>query len=109
MVKSFHGYAIGPDGAQLTDPDLELSLGDLIVGGVGLPVYAANVVMAHLDWRGLKRVGVVRPFHWAWGFLSTIYVIGRTAVVRKVVPGSSIAPIVITIGLSLVSMATNYS
>ncbi len=109
VVKSFHGYAIGPDGAQLTDPDLELSLGDLIVGGVGLPVYAANVVMAHLDWRRLKRVGVVRPFHWAWGFLSTIYVIGRTVVVRKVVPGSSIAPIVITIGLSLVSMATNYS
>ncbi|AFR27327.1 hypothetical protein D3C73_1402740 [compost metagenome] len=65
--------------------------------------------MAYLDWRRLKRLGVVRPFHWAWGFLPTIYVIGRTVVVRKVVPGSSIAPIMIAVGLSIVSVATNYS
>ena len=109
VVKSLHGYTIGPDGAPLSDPDLELSLGDLIVGGVALPTCAANVVMAYLDRRRLKRLGVVRPFHWAWGFLPNIYVIGRTVVVRKAVPGSSIAPIMIAIGLSIVNVVTNYS
>ncbi len=108
VVKTLHGYAIGLDGAQLADPDLELSLGDLIVGGVALPTCAASVVMAYLDWRRLKRLGVVRPFHWAWGFLPNIYVVGRTVVVRKAVPGSSIALIMIAIGLSIVSVATNY-
>jgi hypothetical protein len=109
VVKSLHGYTIGPDGAPLADPDLELSLGDLIVGGVAWPTCAASVVMAYLDWRKLKRLGVVRPFHWAWGFLPNIYVIGRTVVVRKAVPGSSIAPIMIAIGLSIVNVVTNYS
>ncbi len=45
----------------------------------------------------------------AWGFLSTIYVIGRTVVVRKVVTGSFIAPIMIASGLSTVGLIANYT
>ncbi|MBO9578508.1 MAG: DUF2510 domain-containing protein [Microbacteriaceae bacterium] len=46
------------------------------------------IVFAALDWRALQRRGVVRPFHWAWGFFSLIglpivYIIGRDIVARR--------------------------
>jgi hypothetical protein len=63
--------------AQFADP------GYLLFQAVGWLAYAATVVLAVLDWRALKRLGVVRPFHWAWAFLPIVYVIGRAVVLRN--------------------------
>jgi hypothetical protein len=52
---------------------------------LGLFIYAGSVVAAYLDFAHLRRIGVVRPFHWAWTFLyALIYQIGRTVILRKV-------------------------
>jgi hypothetical protein len=49
-----------------------------------------------LDWRRLRNAGVVRPFHWAWIFLGpTVYVIGRTVVLRKVTRNRVLAPMIV--------------
>jgi hypothetical protein len=47
-------------------------------------LYAALVVVGWLDYRRLRALGVPRPFHWAWSFLSGIvYMIGRSVVVKR--------------------------
>jgi hypothetical protein len=48
--------------------------------------YGINVWFSFLDWRDLERRGVVRPFHWAWGFVPSwpVYLIGRTVIVHQV-------------------------
>lgn len=52
---------------------------------LGLVIYGGSVVVAYLDYAALRRIGVVRPFHWAWTFLyALIYQIGRTVILRKV-------------------------
>ncbi|TAM70566.1 MAG: DUF2510 domain-containing protein [Microbacteriaceae bacterium] len=69
---------------------------------LGWVVYGVTVWMAYLDWRALGRIGVVRPFHWAWAFLTAIvYVIGRTVVVRRRV-GKGLAPIWSLIGVYVI-------
>ncbi|WP_431279184.1 DUF2510 domain-containing protein [Leifsonia poae] len=66
--------------------------------------YGLAVVFAWLDYRELKRVGVERPFHWAWAFLSSyVYVIGRSIIVRKVAAGRGLAPIWASIGVVVAS------
>ena len=73
--------------------------------GVGFLAYALSVVFSWLDYRELERIGVVRPFHWAWTFLSAlVYVIGRSVIVRRVAPGRGLAPIWVTIGLYVLSL-----
>lgn len=73
--------------------------------GVGFLAYALSVVFAWLDYRELERIGVVRPFHWAWTFLSAlVYVIGRSVIVRRVAPGRGLTPIWVTIGLYVLSL-----
>jgi hypothetical protein len=62
---------------QLTDP------GYLLTSAVGFLIYPAIVVLAYFDWRALTRMGVVKPFHWAWSFLTIVYIIGRPAVLRR--------------------------
>jgi hypothetical protein len=62
---------------QFTDP------GYLLTSAVGLLLYPAIVVLAYLDWRALTRMGVVKPFHWAWSFLTIVYIIGRAVVLRR--------------------------
>jgi hypothetical protein len=53
-------------------------------GFLGIGLYALGVLMAALDWRELGRIGVVRPFHWAYAFIpAPVYIIGRTVVVRR--------------------------
>ncbi|MGO4652264.1 hypothetical protein AB4068_11260 [Arthrobacter sp. 2RAF22] len=74
----------------------------LLLGASGL-LYAATVVLAYFDWRRLGQAGVVRPFHWAWGFLPAVYIIGRTVIIRKALPGRSLAPIVYLIAVLVVS------
>ena len=73
--------------------------------GIGFLAYALSVVFSWLDYRELERIGVVRPFHWAWTFLSAlVYVIGRSVIVRRVAPGRGLAPIWVTIGLYVLSL-----
>ncbi len=62
---------------QLTDP------GYLLTSAVGFLTYPAIVVLAYFDWRALTRMGVVKPFHWAWSFLTIVYIIGRPVVLRR--------------------------
>lgn len=63
--------------AQFADP------GYLLTSAVGFLIYPAIVVLAYVDWRSLTRMGVVRPFHWAWSFLTIVYIIGRPVVLRR--------------------------
>ena len=71
-------------------------IGDVLVGymafGIvswllGLVVWALAVVGAYFDMKHLVRLGVVRPFHWAYAFIPypLVYLIGRHVVLRKVV------------------------
>ncbi|PWJ65264.1 DUF2510 domain-containing protein [Rathayibacter iranicus] len=71
---------------------------------VGFLIYAAEVVFAFLDWRQLKRAGMQRPFHWAWGFLAApyVYVIGRSVIVKRVT-GGGLLPLWIFIAVVAVS------
>ncbi len=65
-------------------------------------LYAGSVVLAYFDWRGLQRVGVVRPFHWAWSFLfSGVYVIGRSVIVHRVAKPRGLVPLWVWIGVAV--------
>jgi hypothetical protein len=71
----------------------------------GFLTYGASVLLAYFDSERLKRDGVVRPFHWAWSFLSgTVYVIGRSVIVAKVASGRGLVPIWVLIGVIFLSI-----
>jgi hypothetical protein len=56
----------------------------LIAQLLGLVLFAAGVLLAYFDWAALKRIGVVRPFHWAFAFIpAPVYIIGRTVVLHR--------------------------
>jgi hypothetical protein len=75
---------------------------------VGLLTYAATVVFAYLDYRELARRGYVKPFHWAWTFLSSIvYIIGRTVVVGRR-GGRSLGPLWAMIAVFVASMVISW-
>jgi len=77
----------------------------IVVSLLGWVVYGVSVWMAYLDWRALGRLGIVRPFHWAWAFLSGIvYVVGRCVVVRKRVGGGGLLPIWVMIAVFVVTI-----
>lgn len=57
--------------------------GTLVIGALGWVIYGLGVFFAYRDYKTLLGLGVPRPFHWAWGFLSMVYVIGRSVVVRR--------------------------
>jgi len=49
----------------------------------------AIVVFSWFDSRYLRRIGLLRPFHWAWAFLSPLaYMIGRPVIASRAVAGS---------------------
>ena len=51
---------------------------------LGVAIYLGSASLAFFDWRKLNRDGFVRPFHWAWTFLSSgVYVIGRSVIVKR--------------------------
>jgi hypothetical protein len=66
-------------------------------------ILAATVVLAYFDFRRLRATGFERPFHWAWAFLSYVYVIGRSVVVRRR-SGRGLAPLFVWIGIYVVSI-----
>lgn len=78
--------------------------GVLLSYGLSLLVVAIQVVLAIVDQRALRRLGIIRPFAWGWVFLNPTYVIGRHVVVRRRVHGS-LAPLwtwIVTTGIDLV-------
>lgn len=71
----------------------------MLVGSWG--AYGLTVFFAFRDHKHLGRIGVVRPFHWAFAFLgSIVYLIGRFVVLRKVSRTAG-APLWVFIGLWL--------
>lgn len=51
---------------------------------LGWATYGLSVFFSYRDYRELEKVGVPRPFHWAFTFLSSVvYVIGRSVVVKR--------------------------
>jgi len=72
---------------------------------LGFLTYAAYVVLAYLDHRRLRRIGVVQPFHWAWTFLSSlVYAIGRAVVVKRRL-GTGLAPLWLFIATTVIALA----
>jgi hypothetical protein len=76
--------------------------GYLLLQGTSLLLYVAQVVLALLDRRALQRMGVVKPFHWAWSFLSVVYLIGRTVVLRRRVH-RGLAPLLTYLGVAVLA------
>ncbi|MDE8668581.1 DUF2510 domain-containing protein [Pseudarthrobacter sp. H3Y2-7] len=71
----------------------------------GFAAYAASIVLAWFDSQGLTRDGVVRPFHWAWSFLSSaVYVIGRSVIMAKVARGRGLVPIWVLIAVFVLNI-----
>ena len=71
----------------------------------GFLVYAVSVLLAYFDSERLKRAGVVRPFHWAWSFLSSgVYVIGRSVIVSQVARRRGLVPIWVLIGVFVLNI-----
>jgi hypothetical protein len=92
-------------GSYVTDT---FTPGYFLILGTGVVVYAISVVFAYLDHRELARRGVVRPFHWAWEFLSPIvYVIGRSVIVRSVAKPRGLAPIWTLIAVFVVNIVVS--
>ena len=86
--------------ARILDPVSVFTPGHFIFMGSSTVFYAATVVLAHLDWNKLGRDGVVRPFHWAWAFLGpSVYIIGKSVIVRKTAPGRGLIPVWVLIGV----------
>lgn len=72
------------DVARFTSAMSGFFVGILLIDALGFVIYGLSVMFAYFDWRELQRRGFVRPFHWAWTFLSQpVYVIGRTVVARR--------------------------
>jgi hypothetical protein len=69
--------------------------------GVACLLYAATVVLAYFDWRRLRQEGILRPFHWAWGYLPAVYIIGRTITVQKAVSRRALWPVFYLIAVLL--------
>jgi len=65
---------------------------------LGYLLMGVGVLLGWLDWRELRRRGVPKPFHWAWGFFAfagagtLVYLIGRSVVVRRRT-GRGLAPL----------------
>jgi hypothetical protein len=74
-------------------------------GFISLIFGAATIVLAHRDREWLIGQGVMRPFHWAWSFLSSpVYVIGRSVIVRRVAAPEGLAPMWVAIGILLLGL-----
>lgn len=97
------------DGRPATaDPAATFTPGYFVFTGFSLVIYALSVVFAYLDHRALLRIGLVRPFSWAWEFLSPlVYVIGRSVVVRSVARPRGLLPVWILIAVTVVNLVVS--
>lgn len=102
---SFRVIEVGPSSVPSIDPASIYTPQYIAVLAAGFVLYVISVVLAWSDYRRLTRVGVVRPFHWAWGFLSSpVYVIGRSVIVRRVAPGRGLWPVWVFIVIEVVGL-----
>ncbi|WP_277959532.1 hypothetical protein [Frigoribacterium faeni] len=76
--------------------------------GIGLLVYALTVVFAWLDHRALTARGIVKPFPWPWAFLTVVYVVGRSVVVKRRT-GGGLAPLWLFIAVYLITIVVAFS
>ncbi|MES2171619.1 MAG: DUF2510 domain-containing protein [Actinomycetota bacterium] len=101
-----HASLAAPSGSGVEGIGVYSAPGTLLATLLSYVVAAAAIVLAFFDWRSLKRVGVDRPFHWAWAFfavigLGIVYVIGRSVVVHRR-SGRGLAPLWVHIGIAVV-------
>ena len=93
-----------PASAATAPLGIFLSPGYLIAVFGGFIIYGLNAFFAYRDYSYLASVGIVRPFHWAWTFLSSpVYVIGRSVVVGRRTGGLGKAPMWVSIGAMALS------
>jgi hypothetical protein len=86
---------------RLTGHIAMFSPGYLILQASGFGLYLLSALVAFLDWRALKRIGLQRPFHFAWVFLSSaVYVIGRAIIAHRR-SGKGFAPMWVWIAVEL--------
>lgn len=80
--QAYAEHALANDSAMLPS----YTSGEILLNVISYAVYGLCVVAAFFDHRRLRSLGVERPFHWAFAFIgSTVYLIGRHVVLRKVV------------------------
>jgi Protein of unknown function (DUF2510) len=97
------------NGVRTIDPASVFTPAYIAVLLFGVLLYALMLLFCYLDYRALVRVGVERPFHWAWAFLaSVVYVIGRSVIVHQVARPRGLLPVWITIGVVVVSVVTGF-
>ena len=83
-------------------PPVDLS--GLVRNVLSVAIYAASVALAFADRRVLERAGYVRPFHWAWAFLSPpVYIVGRSIIVQRRI-GRGLTPIWVWLGVAVIGL-----
>lgn len=75
----------------------------IVINLLSYVIYGLVVFFAYLDYRQLSRMGVPKPFHWAWAFLSSVYVFGRSIVVKQRT-GHGMAPLWAEVGMIVLSI-----
>lgn len=102
---AFRLRTVGPRQVQTLDPASIFTTPYFLLVSSGFLIYGVAALLAYLDWDRLRKDGVVRPFHWAWVFLSReVYVIGRSIIVHEVAPKRGLAPVWATIGVTVLSV-----
>jgi hypothetical protein len=97
-------YTTGASGTPTIDPLSIYTPGYFVILAVGWIGYGLTVFFAYRDVVWLRKQGVVRPFHWAWTFLSSlVYVIGRSVIAYRVAAPRGRAPIWALIGVLVLS------
>ena len=104
----FHAAAASRSGT--VDP---ASIGGVFTGfavtAIGsLVLIGALGLVAWLDWRSLRARGLVRPFHWAWGFLNGVYLVGREVVVHRRT-GRGLAPLWTAVAVFVASLIIQFA
>ncbi|MDF9749040.1 DUF2510 domain-containing protein [Arthrobacter sp. ES3-54] len=101
----FRLRTVGTRQVQIIDPASIFTAPYFLLVATGFVAYGVSALLAYLDWDRLRKDGVVRPFHWAWVFLSReLYVIGRSVIVHEVAPRRGLAPVCATIGVILLTV-----
>ncbi|MET0590243.1 MAG: DUF2510 domain-containing protein [Naasia sp.] len=92
-----------------SDPTATYTPGYFAASAISWVIYGASVVLAFFDHRALTRMGVVRPFHWAWAFLFTIpYPIGRAVVLRRRVR-RGLAPMWVYLATTVLGLVVSFA
>jgi hypothetical protein len=96
---------VGARQVQTVDPASIFTAPYFLMLASSFLVYGICAFLAYLDWDKLRQDGVIRPFHWAWVFLSqAVYVVGRSVIVHEVAPRRGLAPVWATIGVTVIAV-----